>query len=96
MVIVGCDFHPGWQQVAVFDSGTGEIRELQLRNSDGEAKRFYEPLRPNTTDPYLTGPPLIVLRVAPGCPRLSFFTERVVIWQTLAGPASPRTPSSYC
>ena len=41
MVIVGCDFHPGWQQVAVFDSGTGEIRELQLRNSDGEAERFY-------------------------------------------------------
>jgi transposase len=41
MVIVGCDFHPGWQQVAVFDSGTGEIRELQLRNSEGEAERFY-------------------------------------------------------
>ncbi len=27
MIIVGCDFHPGWQQVAVFDSATGEIRE---------------------------------------------------------------------
>jgi hypothetical protein len=25
MTIVGCDFHPGWQQVAVFDEATGEI-----------------------------------------------------------------------
>jgi transposase len=41
MTIVGCDFHPGWQQVAVFDSETGEIRELKLTNSNGEAERFY-------------------------------------------------------
>ena len=32
MIIVGCDFHPGWQQVAVFDSATGEIREEKLEN----------------------------------------------------------------
>ena len=32
MIIVGCDFHPGWQQVAVFDSATGEIREQKLEN----------------------------------------------------------------
>jgi transposase len=44
MVIVGCDFHPGWQQVAVFDSETGEIRELKLTNGDGEAERFYRSL----------------------------------------------------
>jgi transposase len=41
MIIVGCDFHPGWQQVAVFDSATGEIREEKLENGNGEAKRFY-------------------------------------------------------
>jgi hypothetical protein len=41
MTIVGCDFHPGWQQVAVFDSETGEVRELKLDNGDGEAERFY-------------------------------------------------------
>jgi hypothetical protein len=35
MIIVGCDFHPGWQQVAVFDSATGEIREQKLENSNG-------------------------------------------------------------
>ncbi len=44
MIIVGCDFHPGWQQVAVFDAETGEIRELKLENGDGEAERFYRQL----------------------------------------------------
>jgi transposase len=41
MKIVGCDFHPSWQQVAVFDPETGEIAELKLLNGDGEAERFY-------------------------------------------------------
>jgi transposase len=44
MIIVGCDFHPGWQQVAVFDSSTGEIRELKLTNGNGEAEQFYRSL----------------------------------------------------
>jgi transposase len=41
MKIVGCDFHPGWQQVAIFDSDTGEIEQCKLVNGDGEAERFY-------------------------------------------------------
>jgi transposase len=41
MMIVGCDFHPGWQQVAIFDSETGEIEQRKLSNGDGEAERFY-------------------------------------------------------
>ncbi len=41
MTIVGCDFHPGWQQIAVFDADTGEVRELKLSNGNGEAERFY-------------------------------------------------------
>jgi transposase len=44
MTIVGCDFHPGWQQVAVFDSAIGEIREQKLENGNGEAERFYRSL----------------------------------------------------
>jgi len=51
MTIVGCDFHPGWQQVAVFDEATGEIQELKLVNADGEAERFYRRL----TAPALVG-----------------------------------------
>ena len=41
MKIVGCDFHPQWQQIAVFDRETGEITEHKLMNGDGEAERFY-------------------------------------------------------
>ena len=51
MTIVGCDFHPGWQQVAVFDSLTGEIRELKLTNGNGEAEQFYRTL----SSPVLVG-----------------------------------------
>jgi hypothetical protein len=41
VTIVGCDFHPSWQQVAIFDSSTGEIVEHKLGNGNGEAERFY-------------------------------------------------------
>jgi transposase len=44
MKIVGCDFHPAWQQVAVFDPESGEISERKLLNGDGEAERFYRAL----------------------------------------------------
>ncbi len=41
MQIVGCDFHPEWQQVAVFDVETGELTERRLVDGDGEEERFY-------------------------------------------------------
>jgi transposase len=44
MQIIGCDFHPSWPQVAVFDSSTGEIVERKLVNGNGEAERFYRSL----------------------------------------------------
>jgi transposase len=44
MIIVGCDFHPSWQQVAVVDTETGEMTEHKLVNGDGEAQRFYRRL----------------------------------------------------
>ena len=34
MKIIGCDFHPSWQQVAVFDAETGEVTEHKLMNGD--------------------------------------------------------------
>ena len=40
-MIVGCDFHPSWQQVSFFDPETGEVGERKLVNGDGEAERFY-------------------------------------------------------
>ena len=44
MLIVGCDFHPGWQQVAWFDAETGEMGEQKLVNGNGEAERWYRQL----------------------------------------------------
>jgi transposase len=43
MLIIGCDFHPGFQQVAIFDNRTGEIEEKRLQHPV-EAERFYRTL----------------------------------------------------
>lgn len=45
MKIVGCDFHPSFQQVAILDLSTGEVRELKLMHATGEAERFYRELK---------------------------------------------------
>lgn len=44
MKIIGCDFHPGRQQVAIFDSDSGEMVERTLDHGSGEAERFYREL----------------------------------------------------
>lgn len=41
MVIVGCDFHPSWQQVSWLDTETGEGGEQRLVHGAGDAERFY-------------------------------------------------------
>ncbi|MGA9564963.1 MAG: transposase [Candidatus Korobacteraceae bacterium] len=51
MKIIGCDFHPSWQQVAWLDAATGETGESKLVNGDGEAERFYRAL----AEPALVG-----------------------------------------
>jgi transposase len=43
MLIIGCDFHPAFQQVAMFDSRTGEIEEKRLQRR-AEAEQFYRAL----------------------------------------------------
>jgi transposase len=44
MMIIGCDFHPSWQQVAWLDSETGETGEQKLVHARGEAKTYYQQL----------------------------------------------------
>jgi transposase len=44
MKIIGCDFHPSFQQIAMVDTESGEITERRLSHADGEAQRFYESL----------------------------------------------------
>jgi len=44
MMIIGCDFHPSWQQIAWLDTETGETGEQKLVHAGGEAERFYRQL----------------------------------------------------
>src|SRR5947199_10321389 len=44
MKIIGCDYHPSFQQIAMLDTETGELIERRLYHADGEAQRFYESL----------------------------------------------------
>ncbi len=45
MMIIGCDFHPSWQQIAWLDVETGETRQQKLVHASGDAKQFYQQLR---------------------------------------------------
>lgn len=44
MRIIGCDYHPSWQQVAWMEAETGETGEQKLGNGSGEAEQFYRSL----------------------------------------------------
>ena len=44
MLIIGCDYHPSWQQVCWMDTETGETEERKLEHASGEAEKFYRGL----------------------------------------------------
>jgi hypothetical protein len=39
MIIIGADYHPGFQQIAYVDSETGELQERRLQHPE-EAEKF--------------------------------------------------------
>ena len=41
MFIIGCDYHPRFQMIAMLDKGTGEVKVMRLEHENGEAKKFY-------------------------------------------------------
>jgi transposase len=43
MMIIGCDYHPGFQQIAFVDTETGELQERRLEHRE-EAEKFYRDL----------------------------------------------------
>lgn len=51
MIIIGCDFHTRFEQIAMLNTETGEVEEKRLEHESGEAKRFYEGLK----EPALVG-----------------------------------------
>ena len=46
MIVIGCDFHPSFQQIAVLDMESGECEQRKLMHATGEA----EQLRNEITD----------------------------------------------
>jgi len=43
MTIIGCDYHPAFQQIAFVDTDTGELQERRLQHRE-EAEKFYRDL----------------------------------------------------
>jgi len=43
MVIIGCDYHPGFEQIAKLDTETGQVEERRLSHKE-EAQQFYASL----------------------------------------------------
>ena len=43
MMIIGCDYHPGFQQIAFVDTDSGEFAERRLAHRE-EAEGFYREL----------------------------------------------------
>jgi transposase len=44
MLIIGCDFHSRFEQIAMADTQTGELVERRLEHESGEARAFYAAL----------------------------------------------------
>ena len=44
MLIIGCDFHPSFQQVAIFDNQSSQVRQFRLAHPE-EAAAYYRGLR---------------------------------------------------
>ena len=45
MIIIGCDWHVRFEQIALLDTETGVVVEKRLEHENGEAQRFYEGLK---------------------------------------------------
>ena len=58
MRIIGCDYHPSWQQVCWMETTTGETGEQKLEHGLGGAERFYR---------QLPGPALIGMESTGNC-----------------------------
>ena len=80
MLVIGCDFHPGWQQVCWVDTITGETEEKKLVHGSGEAERFYR---------QLSGPALIGME---STGNHQWFTSKVPAFKK-AKTGAPEIPS---
>ena len=45
MMLIGVDYHPSFQTIALFVEETGECGEQELNHGDGQAEKFYRDLK---------------------------------------------------
>ena len=45
MMIIGCDLHTRYQQIAMVNTDSGELVERRLEHESGEARGFYAGLK---------------------------------------------------
>jgi transposase len=67
MIIIGCDYHPSWQQVCWLDQESGETAEQKLVHASGDAEKFYK---------QLPAPALIGMEATGNC---QWFVEMVTV-----------------
>jgi transposase len=48
MIIIGCDYHPGFEQIALLDTATGEMQTRRVEHAKGEVQAFYASLPKGT------------------------------------------------
>jgi transposase len=48
MNIIGCDYHPRFQMIAMLEMATGEVKVKRLEHENGEARKFYASLPKGT------------------------------------------------
>ena len=76
MPIIGCDYHPSFQQIAYVDTEGGELREERLAHREG-AEKFYRALA-------VAGQRVRVGMEASGharCPRHAYISQKPVSGQ---------------
>jgi hypothetical protein len=47
MIIIGADYHPGFQQIAYVDTDTGEFQERRLEHREAAEKFYRADCRPD-------------------------------------------------
>jgi hypothetical protein len=81
MIIIGCDFHTRYQQIAVAEETTGELLlERRLDHESGEAHTFYRNLGGWTTLYFTKSAPpsLDIRRVGPPTSLPQYVRQRLV------------------
>ena len=64
MMIIGCDFHTRYHQIAMVDEVTGELVERRLDHESGEAHTFYRGLQGPVRGGWRTFEAVLNFRVA--------------------------------